>query len=117
MTFLADENFPAPSIIYLRAKNYHIISIGEDYSSISDEEVLEKAVSEKRIILTFDRDYGELIFKYKKDTPPAIVYFRSKGKGADDAGKILDKYIKAGLVLDGYFTVIQDNAIRQRSLK
>ncbi len=66
MKFLANENFPFPSIKFLRENGYEIISISEESSGIADSEVLQKASAENLIILTFDSDYGELIFKYKK---------------------------------------------------
>ncbi len=69
--------------------------------------VLEKAVSGNLIILTFDRDYEELIFKYKKDPPPAVVYFRTKGSTPEDAGIVLMARIASKEIeLEGFFTVI-----------
>ena len=79
MRFLANENFPFPSMKILRLIGFEVKSIAEDNFGISDEEVLRIAVAEQLIILTFDRDYGELIFKYKMQPPPAVVYFRLKG--------------------------------------
>ena len=65
--FLANENFPRPSIIILREKGFSISSVQEEFQGISDEEVIKIAVEKKLIILTFDRDYGELIFKFAKN--------------------------------------------------
>ena len=62
--FLANENFPRPSILLLREQGHTILSIQELYPGWSDREVLQKASSENLVILTFDRDYGELIFRY-----------------------------------------------------
>lgn len=64
MKFLANENFPLDSVIYLREQGFDVSAIGEDNPSITDPQVLEIAQREQRTILTFDRDYGELIFKY-----------------------------------------------------
>jgi len=63
MKLLANENFPLDSVIYLREKGFDIKYIGTDLSGILDSEVMEMAEKEDRTILTFDRDYGELIFK------------------------------------------------------
>lgn len=79
MVFLANENFPMPSIKLLRQHEYKIVSIQERYSGISDEEVLKKAVENDWLILTFDSDYGALIFQYQLISPPAVIYFRNKG--------------------------------------
>ena len=64
MKFLANENFPFPSITILRNKGYDITSIMEFAHGISDKEVIKIASIEDRIILTFDSYYGALIFKY-----------------------------------------------------
>ena len=118
MRFLADENFPFPSIKVLREKGFEIISVSEILSGISDEEVLRKVSAENPIILTFDRDYGELIFKYQKENPPAVVYFRTKGQTPNEAGKILSDKIEAeGILLENSFTVIEATGVRQRKLK
>jgi len=63
MKLLANENFPLKSILYLRGKNFDIVSIGQEIPGITDEIVIPLANEQDRIILTFDRDYGELIFK------------------------------------------------------
>ena len=76
--FLANENFPKPSITILRDSGLNVQSIQEDSPGISDEEVINIASERNLIILTFDRDYGELIFKHSRNAPPAVVYFREK---------------------------------------
>ena len=117
MRFLANENYPYPSILLLRKNGLEVISISENWSGISDEEVLSKAVDENLIILTFDRDYGELLFKYKRESPPAVIYYRIKGKTPQDAAIILfDLLDNQSIMIDNYFTVIEENAIRQRKL-
>lgn len=63
MRFLANENFPLPSIILLRQGGYDVASMTEDSPGMEDSEVLTRASDEQRIILTFDRDYGELIYR------------------------------------------------------
>ncbi len=79
MFFLANENFPGPSTIILREKGFNIKSIQEDSPGIPDEDVIQIALDLNLIILTFDGDYGELIFKYSSNNPPSVVFFREKG--------------------------------------
>ncbi len=118
MRFLANENFPMPSVKLLRKNGFEVISIQEDLGGISDDVVLEKAVRENLVILTLDRDYGELIFKYKKPVPPAVVYFRMKGETPLDAAIILLEILKkSDIELENSFTAIEQNAIRQRKLR
>jgi predicted nuclease of predicted toxin-antitoxin system len=72
MQLIADENFPLISIRLLRQAGYDISSVTEDSSGIEDTEVLARAVNEQRIILTFDRDYGELIYRFRLPAPKGV---------------------------------------------
>ncbi|MFO8067520.1 MAG: DUF5615 family PIN-like protein [Bacteroidales bacterium] len=76
MKFLANENFPLKSVKLLKEAGYDIKSIGVEFTGIRDDEVINFAVNEKRNILTFDRDYGELIFKKGYKPKEGIIYFR-----------------------------------------
>ena len=67
MRFLADENFPLPSIQCLRQAGYDVASISEDSWGIEDVEVLARSVDEQRFILTFCSRCGEEIFS-REDT-------------------------------------------------
>ena len=113
--FLANENFPRPSTIILREKGFNILSIQEDYPGIGDPEVMQLALDLNLIILTFDSDYGELIFKYAKDNPPSVVFFREKGNDPEFAASSLISLLQnSNIALAGAFTVIETNNIRQR---
>jgi len=63
MNLIANENFPLETTLLLRNVGYDVLAIVADFSGISDEEVMELAIETKRLILTFDRDYGDLIFR------------------------------------------------------
>jgi len=74
--FLANENFPRPSTVLLRESGFTVKSIQEDCPGIMDAEVMKIAIENNLIILTFDSDYGELIFKYAKDNPQSSIFQR-----------------------------------------
>jgi len=114
--FLANENFPRPSIILLRSAGYEVKSVQEDYAGISDEQVIALATINGQIILTFDRDYGEIIFRYSQPNPPAVIYFREKGADPLFVGQTLVALLQMGeLNFANTFTVIERNSIRQRA--
>jgi predicted nuclease of predicted toxin-antitoxin system len=116
--FLANENFPRPGTLLLREHGFSVKSIQEDNPGISDEEVIEIALKLNLIILTFDRDYGELIFKYSKDNPPSVVFFREKGIVPEFAGlSLISLPANSEISLSESFTVIELNNIRQRFYK
>lgn len=79
MYFLADENYPFDAVRRLREAEHNVAAIVRESSGASDEEILERAACEGRVILTFDRDYGRLVYEEppeKSLVPVGIVYFR-----------------------------------------
>jgi len=71
---LADENIPRTVIITLREKGYDIASVRELSPGMSDEEVVELAIKESRIIITFDKDFGRIALL--KPSVPGIILLR-----------------------------------------
>jgi len=101
----------------LRNAGFLISSITEDSPGIDDSTVLAKAKTNSQIILTFDSDYGELIFKNKLPTPAGVVYFRFLPAHPGEAAKILLHILSLRHInLQQNFTIVQRNKIRQRPL-
>jgi predicted nuclease of predicted toxin-antitoxin system len=76
MQFLANENFPLPSVRLLRQAGYDVASITEDSPGIEDSEVLTRAANKQQVVITFDRDYGELIYRLRLSLPTGVLYLR-----------------------------------------
>ena len=116
MDFLANENFPVFSIRLLRNAGHNVASVLEDTSGARDSEVLWRGHEESRIILTFDRDYGELIYRHKSIVPAGLVFFRFDPATPGEPAEILLEIIeKDKITLMGKFTVIERERIRQRA--
>ena len=62
MRFLADENFPYDAVQALHDDGHDIAWVRTDAPGISDRQVLARAMATHRILLTFDKDFGELAF-------------------------------------------------------
>jgi len=115
MKLLANENFPTGSVSMLRSLGYDVSSIGEDNPSISDESVMQFAISEKRTIVTFDRDYGELIFKQGYRPPEGVIYLRIEPLYPDYPAEIVHRLIQSqNYRLMGALTVVDENKVRQK---
>lgn len=64
MKFLADEDFPKPLVIKIRNFGFLVKTIQQkNLQGSSDEMVASIAVKEKRVLLTFDKDFSEKGFK------------------------------------------------------
>ena len=112
---LANENFPYTSIKLLRNAGFDVLAIGEKYSGITDNEVMEIAAKEERTIVTFDRDYGELVFKYGFRPQKGIIYFRWNDFTPDEpAMYLLGIFNRPMININSCLTVIDKNTIRQR---
>jgi predicted nuclease of predicted toxin-antitoxin system len=116
INFLANENVPLATVKRLQKEGFDVVSISADFPSITDEAVRQSASENNRIILTFDRDYGELIFKYDITPPPGIVYFRLHSFLPEDPAEILLTLLKSDIIFEGFFSVISENNLRQRKL-
>jgi len=66
MIFLADVNVESEIIYSLRNSALDVKWILEYNPFLADEEILKISYNEKRILLTNDKDFGELVFKEKK---------------------------------------------------
>jgi len=115
MKLLANENFPYKSIYYLKEKGYDILSIGMDNPTIKDSEIMTIAINEERTILTFDRDYKELIFRHNYKPEKGVIYLRLDKYEPEEPGLIIEEIItNKEIDLTNALTVVDKNGLRQR---
>ena len=62
MNFLADESCAGPVIRALRKAGHDVTAIAEVARGSTDEEVLDRAVRESRVLITEDHDFGRLVY-------------------------------------------------------
>jgi predicted nuclease of predicted toxin-antitoxin system len=62
---VADESVDSRIVEKLRATGISVFSIAENQSSIMDKQVLEIAVSKNALLITEDKDFGELVFRFQ----------------------------------------------------
>ncbi len=114
--FLANENFPLASVELLRTYGFDVASVSLLIPGADDSVVLERAHTEGRIVLTFDRDYGELLYSLGLPAPPGVVYFRFLPRTSQEPAEILLTLIRSKIELTGRFTVVERRQVRQRPL-
>ena len=118
MKFLANENFPIPSMKLLRERGFDITHVAENCPSEKDRVIMSMAREQGRIIITFDRDYGELVFKYHLPSPAGVIYLRFNPMYPTEAGEVIINLLGLSVIsFSGKFTVVSsDSHIRQRPL-
>jgi predicted nuclease of predicted toxin-antitoxin system len=73
---LLDENMPREVGIGLSAAGYDVLTVASAARGADDRGVLALARQAARVLLTFDADFGDLIFQRGEAPPPAVLYFR-----------------------------------------
>ena len=104
--FLADVNMEKPVVDFLAGCGYDVKWIPDYNCEILDKDLLALARKEKRILITNDKDFGELTFLQKK-LSVGIILFRVKGQNSDDKVKLMEKVLENHYdKLLNHFTVI-----------
>jgi predicted nuclease of predicted toxin-antitoxin system len=117
MKWLADENIPNSAIALLHQRGQEVFTVAGLACGAPDEQVIQIAVDRQCILLSFDRDHGNLIFGQAVMPPPAVVYLRLYPPSPEVLEKVLSSVIELGDgVLNGQFTVVTLDGIRQRAL-
>jgi predicted nuclease of predicted toxin-antitoxin system len=117
MRFLADENFPGAAVTTLAAAGHDVVWVRITAPGASDRDVLAWAMREARILLTFDKDFGELA---RASTLPAmcgVVLFRMPMPTPGVVGQRLAALIAARDDWVGHFSVIEPGRVRMRALR
>ena len=106
MRFLANENFPGDAVTALEAAGHDIVWVRTSGPGSKDEDILAWAERESRVLLTFDKDFGELAWRVGLPASCGIVLFRLPMPSATEVGTILAARIGERTDWVGHFTVI-----------
>lgn len=114
MRILADEGVDGQIVQRLRDEGHQVWYVAEMAPGTPDEEVLELANHEGAILLTTDKDFGELIFRQQR-LSPGIVLIRLAGLSSQEKANLVTTIITERTTeLIQSFTVISPNTIRIR---
>lgn len=112
MKILANENVPFEAILALRKEGHDVGWIAEKNKGILDRDVIHLALSEQRILLTFDKDFGELVYHQGTKASPGIILLRLVPKTPKWIGQFLCNLLKRKMKRQGHFAVVTENNIR-----
>jgi predicted nuclease of predicted toxin-antitoxin system len=114
MKILADEGVDKPIVDRLRSSGFDVKYVLEFSPAIDDEAILSQADNEKRILLTQDKDFGELVYRMKF-AHYGVILIRLHGYIPQMKAKIVTEVLlQYQEQLQKTFTVIQPNGIRIR---
>ena len=116
MRILANENFPGPVVRALRELGHDVLWVKELMRGAGDAEVLSRAQAERRILATFDRDFGELAFRFGLPAECGIILIRLRGTSPETDNSRAIAALTSRTDWAGHFAVVQDDRIRLRPL-
>ncbi len=112
MQIVADESVDFGIILRIRQKGYEVLSIMEEYSGIIDAEVLKIAVENQSLLITEDKDFGELTYRLKLEHN-GILLIRlgefPRAERIDLVSEIIEKHFNE---LCNKFSVIDKRGLR-----
>lgn len=112
MKLLADVNIERLIVKHLRDSNHDVKWMLEEDPYITDEEILNISYNEKRILVTNDKDFGELVFKEKRSVF-SIILLRMRQSDVKLKVKTIDNLINRYKEKIEYkFIVVNKNKVR-----
>jgi len=91
--FLADVNVEKPIVEFLISQGYDVKWIPDYDCAMPDHDLMTLANDEKRILVTNDKDFGELVF-LQKHISAGVILFRVKGQPVNEKVRLLEELLR-----------------------
>jgi predicted nuclease of predicted toxin-antitoxin system len=117
MRYLANENFPGTAVVALAEAGHDIVWVRVAAPGTSDSDILAWAIREARVLLTFDKDFGELARNAALPSSCGVVLFRVPMPPPSDVGRRLADLVMSRDDWAGHFSVVEPGRIRMRGLR
>jgi predicted nuclease of predicted toxin-antitoxin system len=116
MRWLADECVDALLIAKLREAGHDVVYVAETDPGVTDRQVVSMAVQERRLLLTEDKDFGEMVVRWRRPLP-GLVLLRldavETGRKWSRLNAAIERYADE---LFGRFTIVEDARLRSRAI-
>lgn len=119
MKLLANENFPLLAVKALQDLGHDVLWARTDMRGESDDVILHRAQAEDRLVVTFDKDFGELTFRWGLPASCGVILFRLRTQSPDYVRNRVVEILAARADADwlGHFFVVEEYRIRVRPLR
>lgn len=115
MNLLADESVERQIVERLRQDGHEVLYVAEMEPSIPDDMVLERANEKSALLVTGDKDFGELVFRDKRLTVGGVILLRLAGLSAERKAEIVsDAFREHEAEFPNHFSVISPGRVRVR---
>jgi predicted nuclease of predicted toxin-antitoxin system len=116
MRLALDENISGDVAVELRRRGHGVLAVKESMRGAKDDEILARAQAERRLLVTQDKDYGELAYRQLLPADCGIILFRLSDADPDAADRRMIEVIESRDDWYGQFAVASDDRLRIRPL-
>ena len=116
MRIYANENVPGLAVTALRAHGHDVRWARTDSPGADDSWILQQASADRRLVVTFDKDFGELAFRRRLPATQGIVLFRLALASPEEAARLIVAILESRSDWRGNFSVVELDRIRMRPL-
>lgn len=110
--FLANENVPAAAVKAARSAGHDLAWIAEIIPGALDEDVLALALSEGRILVTFDKGFGKLAYATGHKGTCGIILLRPRLRSPEYLSRFITNVLSQTIDWTGHFSVVQEQRVR-----
>jgi predicted nuclease of predicted toxin-antitoxin system len=114
--WLADECVAAPLVTLLRTGGHDVLYVAEAAAGLSDADVIALALRQNRLLLTEDKDFGDLVFRRERAIPGLVLMRIGLENPALKSMRLAAAIERYGEGLFGRYTVIEEGRFRSRRL-
>lgn len=116
MRFLVDECCPKAVTEKLRAAGHDVLSVSESMSGVSDAQLQEAAVSQRRVIISEDFDFGELLIRDRQASVGAVILYMPNLRPEARAQRLIKVLEDESLGFENMVSIIEERRVRQRPI-
>jgi predicted nuclease of predicted toxin-antitoxin system len=112
MKFLVDECTGPAVAQWLKDQGHNVFSVYDESRGITDDEVVKKAYTEERILVTNDKDFGEKIYREKRPHT-GVILLRLEDERANNKIIVIQQLLESySDRLHGNFLVVTEEQVR-----
>jgi len=110
--FLANENVPADAVRAAQAAGIDLVWVGDTTPGATDDVVLAAAGATGRVLVTFDKDFGEMVFNLGRTASPGVILLRPRLRSPALVARFAVAVLTQPITWEGNFSVAREGQLR-----
>lgn len=110
--YLANENVPGPAVEAARQAGLDMTWVKERAAGANDEAVMAMALAEERVLVTFDKDFGEMAYRGGQNAACGVVLLRPRLHSPKHVCEFLVTVLSQDVDWEGHFCVAREGRLR-----